>query len=408
MDPVPSPGIQRLAAPDGARWVLPRRQLGPLRWLAAFLIPFGLVFSGSGVIWACGLAATSGGPDLFHVALALIGVPLFLAGLVPLALGLAVLGGHSEIEIQAGRLRSIERAGPFHWSWSRPVDKLRRLQVHIGKGQVNGRPIQHGPLAELAALEAQFDGARSLVMALGYPRAPLLALADELAQYCRLSNPQPTLGGASPAVEVIHHDSDDAEEPGEVTAPQEVPPQPTGSDIRLDQRPDGLTLTVPARGFWKGSAGLGCFSVAWLAFCAVFVVAALQGGVTVNSRSLPLGALLAFALFPAVGLAMFIAALTMARRKAIIDVIGGADAAHPATLLVTHGSVFGNKQHQWPADQLQAIRVGPSGTSVNGKPLMQLHIVPRAGRRLGLFTGRKDEELRWLASLLRAALGTPG
>jgi hypothetical protein len=40
-------------------------------------------------------------------------------------------------------------------------------------------------------------------------------------------------------------------------------------------------------------------------------------------------------------------------------------------------------------------------------PVAQLHILPKAEKRVGLLTGRDAAEVRWIASVLRRALRLP-
>ena len=96
------------------------------------------------------------------------------------------------------------------------------------------------------------------------------------------------------------------------------------------------------------------------------------------------------------GVAWIIWCLHMSRRTAILDVIGD-------TLLVTESGLFGIKQHEWRTVDLRSIHLG-CGVKINEKSIMQLQIQPQRGKALGIFTGRQEDELRWLASKLREAL----
>ena len=50
------------------------------------------------------------------------------------------------------------------------------------------------------------------------------------------------------------------------------------------------------------------------------------------------------------------------------------------------------------------IEVGPSGTEVNDVPINELQIHLISGKKRGLLSQRRDEELRWIAAELRKAL----
>jgi hypothetical protein len=42
---------------------------------------------------------------------------------------------------------------------------------------------------------------------------------------------------------------------------------------------------------------------------------------------------------------------------------------------------------------------------VNHRPVIELQIFPRTGRKFGLLAGRDVAELQWIAAVLRQALG---
>jgi hypothetical protein len=56
---------------------------------------------------------------------------------------------------------------------------------------------------------------------------------------------------------------------------------------------------------------------------------------------------------------------------------------------------------------LTAIRADASSMEVNHRPVIQLQIHPRAGKKVGLLSGRNEDELRWMATRLRRALNVP-
>jgi hypothetical protein len=95
-----------------------------------------------------------------------------------------------------------------------------------------------------------------------------------------------------------------------------------------------------------------------------------------------------------------LAAINMGRRKAAIAVTGG-------TLMVIQTGLFGSKQREWEPGDVQAIRAGPSNVKVNDRSLLELQIDDGGAHRFAILCGRSDEELRWIASELRAALSVP-
>ena len=56
--------------------------------------------------------------------------------------------------------------------------------------------------------------------------------------------------------------------------------------------------------------------------------------------------------------------------------------------------------------EIAAIRVAPSGVKVNNRDIIELQIHLADGRpKLGLLSERKDDELEWVAAVLRRTLG---
>jgi len=44
---------------------------------------------------------------------------------------------------------------------------------------------------------------------------------------------------------------------------------------------------------------------------------------------------------------------------------------------------------------------------VNNRPVIELQVHPRVGKKVGLLAGRDETELRWMATQLRRALKVP-
>ncbi len=63
------------------------------------------------------------------------------------------------------------------------------------------------------------------------------------------------------------------------------------------------------------------------------------------------------------------------------------------------------KRREWPRSHVKTVRVGPSGTEINDKPVPELHLLGADDKKLfGMLTGRDVRELQWMATLLRQAL----
>jgi hypothetical protein len=176
------------------------------------------------------------------------------------------------------------------------------------------------------------------------------------------------------------------------------PVPPAGTNIQIERFPDGLTINLPPAGI-RGTKGLFFFAVIWdsaMAVFTVFMVSAILSGKEKNEAAwiLPL----VLSVFWLVGIGLLVGSLNMARRRAAIAITGG-------SLMVIQTGLFGSKQRTWEPGDVEAVRVGPSGMTVNNKPVMQLQIIDGGADIFGMLTGRSDEELHWLAAELRAALG---
>jgi hypothetical protein len=97
-------------------------------------------------------------------------------------------------------------------------------------------------------------------------------------------------------------------------------------------------------------------------------------------------------------IAILLAAINMGRRRAVLAVVDD-------TVMIYQAGLFRAKRHEWPAGAIAEIRTGPSGMTVNNVPVPELQIHPKDGNKLGLLAGRDVNELRWLATMLRQALG---
>lgn len=183
------------------------------------------------------------------------------------------------------------------------------------------------------------------------------------------------------------------------------PAQPPDSRCTLTYRPDGLTLAVPPSGYVGGARSLRWFSVIWLGLCGLMTAILLAAAIGKGDPKALIG--VAFMLvFWAVGLFTLILARTLARRQAIFDVVLPAGGGDRGTLLVTHQSpISGLKQRDWPVVSLKTVRVGDSGMQVNNRDILELQIVPGRGGKKGYLAGRDEAELRWIAAILRQAMG---
>jgi hypothetical protein len=187
----------------------------------------------------------------------------------------------------------------------------------------------------------------------------------------------------------------ESEEPGHAYVPAPAPP---GSRMTVERFPDGLTIQIPAAGI-SGTKGILAFAVIFngvLAFItAMMLVIFFAGNLKHNGPIWILPLFLSF--FWLVGICFLLASLNMARRRAAIACTGG-------TLMVIQTGLLGSKQRDFEPGDVEAIRVGPSGMTVNDVPIRELQIIDGGGAKFALLAGRSDAELDWLAAELRHAL----
>ncbi|MFA9476699.1 hypothetical protein ACERK3_00190 [Phycisphaerales bacterium AB-hyl4] len=380
----------------GARFVLPTRQLGVFRWLGVALVGGALLF---GLI-PLGFIITmvrDGEAFYFLIVPLLILLPIAL----PIALGLFLFAGHSEVEVNRTQMIYTERCGALRKRWRRPLQDITSLRV-VGLDDPalqsqSIRPASSGQLpsalSHLSALVVRTDNQKPMHVGIGYSRALLEPLAAAVSERAA------TFVGSPLRIET----GDDADNlafghDGQRNRPltlDDLPAPPAKATALLERNDVGLTILVPPAGL-RGAKGLFGFSLLWCGFMVVFTGLTLSGELDLGQTEV--WAFAAFALgFWAIGIGMFVFALNMAKRKAIIDIIGD-------TLVISRQSLFGTKQHEWTADQLRDIVVGPSGMEVNKRPIMNLQIIPHEGKTLGLFSERADDELEWIAKALKLGL----
>ena len=247
------PDIQvRDLLPDGKRYILPSRDLTMLRVIGLVAMAAGVAIVAFDFVFVAGVGRTfapdADGPAVLSWIPVLIGLLFIPAGLVPLVIGLYLFAGHAEIEVGGGQLRQIERVGPFRKSWTRPVDCLRRLVIDRVPIEVNGTQVTSGPLGNLAMIRAEFDGSKRLLLAAGYPRDWVAAvakdIADEVESDVDLADWEPAAIGASPdesqhaaavtVTDAFERDDEDADLDLNL-------PKPSASEVEVEEYPTGLT-----------------------------------------------------------------------------------------------------------------------------------------------------------------------
>lgn len=376
--------------PEGVRYVLPVRHLGHLRTLGYTLtaISLGCFVGGAYVAYTTITNIMEpAGAGWFAVSGFFPVVPLWLGSGLFFVLGRFLRRGQNIITLQGGILTTTERAGMFHKSWQRETADITGLSTYDAPVKVNGQPVKTGPLAEFGFIQVNSSSPRPLILAAGYPRSLCAALAKDLGE--RLDT----------TVEAVDEPWEFDTTRSEAVLPDKPLSQPAESDIAFDAFEDGVTLKIPPAGL-KGTKGMFGFAIVWCTFMAIFTGFIVLAGFA-NENMPELGEMLIFVAFISVfwlvGILMMVGAVSMSRRSAVLAVVDD-------SLMILQTGLFKSKRHEWTRDDIESIRFGPSGTSVNDVPVMELQIHPHAGKKVGLLSSRPNDELRWIADVLTRTL----
>jgi len=354
-------------------------------------VGFGAIFTAFSVFWMIAASGVLGGQTSPSVLFPLFGLPFLLVGIGIILAGLFAGGGSVAVEVRGQRVASVFRLGPLTLRpTSAPIDGIVRLSVRR-RERATGNAQGTAAAFQLCAV---LDDGKEVKLAWG-EREFLNGLAHELSRRCDLASPDRL--GAANAPEVDEAGIETGAIEGIAADPPPV--QPVGSKVLLTRTPDGLSMEIPATGLRGPARGMLIFAVVWMGVTgfvgAMFIMATVGKG-----QVLPLVPALVIPTFVLIGVVFVVGALATARRRAIVDVVGGA-------VLVTQKGLFKVRQWQWEPGALKAIVVGPSGTEVNNRPIMQIHFVPHTGSKTGLFTWREEAELHWIARTLRDAVVHP-
>jgi len=393
-------GIDVVPVTGGFRYSLPRRTGKPIRVMGGILAGFGGLATVFMVGWMSGpirsAFGSSGGIQWFSLVFGLLGLGGLIPGLGTLFAGLGALAGRSRCDVVVAdqRIRLTERFGLVRWTWTRNLADLSGLCLSIhnlsaSAANPNARAALAQPTLGSIATVSSKSGLPPLQIGVGYPKTVLQALAHELAGLTRL----PLTSGSGGDPEAMNNGAADRAE--DLRAAE----QPPKTDIVVQTLANGVGISVPPAGLVHGSKGLFVFAIIWLVFCSLIfgfmLVATLKGK---SSDNAPVPVFLFAGVFVAIGVGMLMGAISMGKRRALIAVADG---------VLTIRQIGIRKTREWRFDrgEVAAVRMGPSGMEVNNKPVMELQILGKAeAKKTGLLSQRRDDELQWLAAVLRQAL----
>ncbi len=374
------------------RYVLPKRNLGAARKMGWVPIGFGVFVTIFMIFWMSGPISSGvrgqGVGQWLSIGFGLLGLPGLVVGLGLIGLGIAILTNiaHSEIVVGEGLICAIERIGVLPIRRKRLVSELHLFVVQKGgitvKNNNTGATTTYAP--ELASLEVETTTGKPMKLVMGYPYELLRPLADVLASSLSLGGQSSPLESPKPMIEVV------VKEAGMPDEIERSVPKPAGTDIMFQEDARGLAISVPPKGLWKGSQGLFLFSLMWNGFMAVFTVLMFKGRPPLPVYLFVLG-------FWGIGILILCIAVNMAKKKVLIAVTNG-------VLAYRVMGPFKTSEQKIPLDIINTIQVGPSGMEVNDRPVIELQIIPKSGKKIGLLSNRSDDEKQWLAYILRQTL----
>ncbi len=380
--------VRREYVGGNPKFDFPIRPLGWGRLIGVFLVGFGCVFIGGPgkLTWSSIQKLVAHGFDIGNLIFALFPLVFVIAGCVPLGIGLLVLFGRCRVEWTDGTLRAAEILGPFRWTRRMPRKPVRKLEVTAATSKSGNAPPKQ--MENFAGLTAEFEDGSKKVVVLGYPKDWLLAVAQELRSY--------VAGGAFAAAKVEVTVADPTQDD---PAAEDVFVQPAGSRVQVEESGSNLRLVMPPEGIWRGSKGLFFFGLLWCGFMVLFT------SLTVFSAGkkpgdIPTVFWIFIPAFWAIGIGLLLGAINMGRRTARLEV-------DTSRLCIETRGLFGAKRREWTRADLSAVRADGSGMEVNDRPVIELQIHPRVGKKVGLLAGRNEDELRWIATCLRRALNLP-
>lgn len=369
---------------DGVRIELPRRNRQPV--VGVIMTVAGAMLVGFMLVWMSGPLRGALGSDgafrWFAFVFALMGLPGVLLGLALVSAGVAVGAGtsHAVIEIAGGRLRLTEHFGPFQYTWVKPLESIRELRLEMANAAVAGGKVGGG---SFAGLVAEVDGAKPFWIGAFYDRRVLEPLADALSE----------LTGRP--VRVGTTTGDAAEAAGSEAEGEPEPTAPARTKVRILEQRDAVAIDAPPAGLIRGSHGVFVLAMIWTVFSAGFLLVLMGspgGGGVVFVPAL---------LFSGLGIAFLVWSVHLGRQRVVV-------AINAHTVAIRKIGPLGVREQRHPRAELTAVRCGPSGITVNDRPVMELQFLFRDRTKVGCMAHLSERELRWIAAKLRHWLGWSG
>ena len=158
----------------------------------------------------------------------------------------------------------------------------------------------------------------------------------------------------------------------------------------------GRRIVIPKTGMFGAQGGLGLFSIIWMAFVLVFpLILYFFEGKFFSWALFPFH--LVLGIFFIAGLAMLYFAVKRGSNEGLIEV-------WPDRLKMESKSKFDQRSWDLRKEEITAIEAAPSGERINNNAVHQLSVYLRDQPKIALFNQLPNDELSWLAALLRNTL----
>ena len=314
---------------------------------------------------------------------ATIGILMFLAGF-----SLLFASSRTRVTIDYYNLKIREQFGLFFKTWT--FDRNDIVSIALECGTQTDRIKNKTTDLNFWAITCQKkDNDKGPVIAPGYKRALLDSLAERLSQELNI----PIVD--APKRENEHEPNTASKDNTPVAVNIDVPEQPSDSNIEYEEQADGIAVRIPPAGIVKGSKGLFFFSLFWNIFVVAMMLGLTYAALTGDDEAWM--GLVFMLIFVAVGVGTMLGAINMGKRSADILLMRG-------DTLIKRRGIFGEKVMEIISSDITDICKGPSGMTVNDRPVYELQFHNSEGKAVGLLSQLDDAELSWLSALLKRKL----
>jgi hypothetical protein len=311
--------------------------------------------------------------------------PFVVMGLGVAFLGLGlVLSRAGAVWVEGGELVVEKPVGP--------LVRRRRIRLEeveaVGLGaaeRVSGmNPAGDRPLV------ARMAGGRTEVLASGYDTEAMGQVAEVLGAMLERAGRRVAVETQNAKLKTQNRVDERLQAAGDAG-------RPVDSKVQCVEGEGTVTFVVPRTGF-RGAAGFFLFfsviwnGVTWTVFG--FFLVDLVSHPSIEGF-FPVVFLL---LFVGVGIFTALVAVQFAFRRAVV-------VATEASLVFTQTGPVRNQERQWARGEIVTIYDGPSGSTINDRPVRELQVHVKGGERCGMLAGQGDGDLVWMAGVLRRFYG---